>query len=276
MQFLRFCGEAIRESFSFGWLVFGIVSTAMPALFALILRYWPSTANVSWIKWAAEHQSELHLTIAAIFFAIYLLYAPYQLYNREHAARIAAEQRLSEQRNLRAGIIRMGRGDNDKGLTLIDVALFVTNVGPPTIVDIAPATIKFGKNGERVLTVRDTIYGNDTVVRFQSGVATVKRSDLIVDKLATPIQTGDRVTGFLWYEIPGVSLDELEQYPFEITIPLSDAAGNKYEASVSTAAMPEKPGYLPGFNNPFLPFTEEDTSTPTPPPPTPGKKASPP
>jgi len=92
MQFLKFWGEAIWASLSFGWVVFGIVSTAMPALFALVVRYWPSAANVSWIKWSAEHQSELHVGFAVIFIAIYLIYAPYRLYSREHTARIAAEQ----------------------------------------------------------------------------------------------------------------------------------------------------------------------------------------
>jgi hypothetical protein len=73
-------------------VVFGFVSTAMPALFALIVRYSTSAANVGWIKWAADHQSELHVAIAAIFIVVYLIYAPYRLYNREHTARIAAEQ----------------------------------------------------------------------------------------------------------------------------------------------------------------------------------------
>ena len=92
MQFLKFWWEAIWASLSFGWVVFGIVSTAMPALFALLVRYWTAAANVTWIKWSADHQTELHVGIAALFVVVYLVYAPYRLYSREYTARIAAEQ----------------------------------------------------------------------------------------------------------------------------------------------------------------------------------------
>jgi hypothetical protein len=97
MQFLKFWGEAIWASLSYGWVVFGIVSTAMPALFALIVRYWPPAENIGWIRWSVDHQAELHVAIAVIFIAMYLIYAPYRLYNRERTARIAAEQNKSAQ-----------------------------------------------------------------------------------------------------------------------------------------------------------------------------------
>jgi hypothetical protein len=93
MQFLKFWCEAIWKSLSFGWLVFGIMSTALPVLFALIVRYWAPAEKINWIRWSADHQAELHVAIALIFIAIYLIYAPYRLYNREHTARIAAEQK---------------------------------------------------------------------------------------------------------------------------------------------------------------------------------------
>ena len=76
-----------------GWIVFGVVSTALPALFTFIVRYWPKGAEISWVKLAADHQSELHVAIAGLFIVIYLVYVPYRLYNREHIARLAAEQK---------------------------------------------------------------------------------------------------------------------------------------------------------------------------------------
>lgn len=91
MSFLRFWGEAISQSFGVGWLVFGTVSTAMPALIALLIRYCPPAANVRWINWSADHQTELHVAIATLCVVIYLVYAPYRLYRTERVARVAAQ-----------------------------------------------------------------------------------------------------------------------------------------------------------------------------------------
>ena len=93
-EFFKFWGESLWASFSFGWAVFGIVSTAMPALFALLVRFWPGVANVAWVKWASDHQSELHVGIALIFIGVYFFYAPYKLYNVEHSARLVAERKV--------------------------------------------------------------------------------------------------------------------------------------------------------------------------------------
>jgi hypothetical protein len=118
MQFLKFWGEAIWESLSVGWLVFGIVSTALPALFTLIVRYWPNAAKVNWIKWTADHQSELHVAIALIVIAIYLIYSPYKLYNREHTARIVAEQNKPAQAPLP---IKLDVADEESRKQIIDL-----------------------------------------------------------------------------------------------------------------------------------------------------------
>jgi hypothetical protein len=99
MQFLKFWGGAFWESLTIGWVVFGIVSTATPALFTLVVRYWPKAAQITWVKWAADHQSELHVAIASLCILIYLIYVPYRLFNREHQARVAAEQKIAAGQN---------------------------------------------------------------------------------------------------------------------------------------------------------------------------------
>jgi hypothetical protein len=95
MQSLKFWGGAFWESLTVGWVVFGIVSTAMPALFTLIVRYWPKAGGVAWIKWASDHQSELHVALALLCVLLYSLYVPYRLFNREHAARLDVEKKLA-------------------------------------------------------------------------------------------------------------------------------------------------------------------------------------
>jgi hypothetical protein len=91
MQFLKFWWEALWASLTFGWVVFGIVSTGLPAAFTLLIRYSPKAGNVDWIRWSADHQTELHVSVAAIFVLAYFFYAPYKVYKREHSARVAAE-----------------------------------------------------------------------------------------------------------------------------------------------------------------------------------------
>lgn len=81
----------------------------MPAIFFLLVRYWPGAANVTWIRWSADHQSELHVGIAVICVVVYFVYAPYHLsvgdraarveaedaYKQEHGARVEAEKKLT-------------------------------------------------------------------------------------------------------------------------------------------------------------------------------------
>jgi hypothetical protein len=172
-----------------------------------------------------------------------------------------------------------GALDNEggNGVTNVFPLLTITNNGPPTIVDIGTATIKCGQKSFTGL--RDIIYEEGTQHVFQTGVETIKRSDMIVEKLGqNEIRSGGRVTGWLMYELPGISLSELRSNRYEISIPLRDASGNVYVVSTPTAdQMGGEPGYVPGFDNPILRHVGEPpvTKKPTPPSPTPNKEASP-
>src|SRR2546423_1630054 len=95
MSFLKFWVEAICASFSVGWGVLGGVSTAMPVIFYFIGKYWPPSLEIPWLKWCVEHQNELHVTTAALFVIVYLVYAPFQLYSRERSLRIEAEGKVN-------------------------------------------------------------------------------------------------------------------------------------------------------------------------------------
>lgn len=104
MSFLRFWGEAISQSFGVGWIVLGGISTAMPVVFHFIGKYWPASLEVSWLKWCVDHQNELHVAVAAAFVVIYLCYAPFQLYSREHSARVEAERKVANEPRIKLDV----------------------------------------------------------------------------------------------------------------------------------------------------------------------------
>lgn len=105
MQFLEFWGEAICASFSVGWIVFGGVTTAMPVIFHFVGKYWPSSLEIPWLKWCVEHQNELHVGVMVACVAIYVFYAPFQLYSRERSARIEAEGKVAGEPRIKLDVM---------------------------------------------------------------------------------------------------------------------------------------------------------------------------
>ena len=83
VAFLKFWYTAIRETLVFGWVVFGAMSTLLPAVVSLIQKHSPTVAAIPLIKWVAENQVEIQVCIAALFLVPYLLYAPYRLYKEQ-------------------------------------------------------------------------------------------------------------------------------------------------------------------------------------------------
>ena len=129
MQFVKLWWESVCASFGFGWIVFGAVSTAMPAIFYLLVRYWPGAANITWVKWSADHQSELHVGIAILCVIVYFIYAPYSLSIRDRSARIEAENSYKQE--------HAARVDAEKKLTSVPLQFQVTETDPQARAEIA-------------------------------------------------------------------------------------------------------------------------------------------
>jgi len=89
LGFLKFWWRSIVSAFAVGWLVFGVISTFLPAVISLIQKHWPTLESIRWIKFVADNQVEIQCCIAALVLALYLLYAPYRLY-KEQGTRLAA------------------------------------------------------------------------------------------------------------------------------------------------------------------------------------------
>jgi hypothetical protein len=178
--------------------------------------------------------------------------------------------------NLRGNIENVFRAEYGNGVTFIMLLLSITNTGPPTIVDILPAKIKSGET-----TFDDwpsDIFEGEMQHNFPTGVVMLKKSELIVEKLATPIITGGREWGYLLYSLPGVSVAQLKKDKLEITIYFQDAEGKTYEAYRSSDDLGDGVNYVPGFKDPIYPFANKrppapwlKSGTPMPPSPTPAE-----
>ena len=99
VAFLKFWYTTIRETLVFGWVVFGAMSTLLPAVVWLVQKHSPTVAAIPLIKWVAENQVEIQVCIAALFLVPYLLYAPYRLY-KEQGAQMSALAGQSSKREI--------------------------------------------------------------------------------------------------------------------------------------------------------------------------------
>lgn len=171
-------------------------------------------------------------------------------------------------RVLRGSIPNVAFAEDQDHVAGVFPLLSITNSGPPTTVDIQTATIK---SGGKSFTLTSIIYAEGHY--FGATGIVINKSDMIVEKLATPIPTGGRTQGFLFYELRGVPLADLKRNRFEIAIRFKDAEDNKYEAYTSSDQFRNDGVYIPGIDNPFLRLKKPHS---TPPPPAPGTGASPP
>jgi|tagenome__1003787_1003787.scaffolds.fasta_scaffold20866626_2 hypothetical protein len=192
-----------------------------------------------------------------------------------------------EEPRLRAQIPYVGCSESATGLGLIYFPIAITNSGPRTIVDVGQASISYGPKWHKTATVSNIVYEDGFVHHFSSGIARLKRSEELTEKLIRPLDQGDRTWGWLHYELPGVTQTELIENGFVIRLPFSDAAGNHYtvsqEAKGTFDTKFDVPGVYggtprtPGLDDPFSRFWgEPPVERPKPPPPTPDKEASPP
>ncbi len=98
--FFKFWGRAIWSAFAVGWLVFGAVSTLLPAVISLTQKHWQALASIRWIKWVADNQVESQCYFAALVLLLYLLYAPYRVYKEQGKELSDLKSQSSSQREI--------------------------------------------------------------------------------------------------------------------------------------------------------------------------------
>lgn len=134
----------------------------------------------------------------------------------------------------------------------ITVRLEIRNTGTPSIADKFTATLSSDGFSDELFPAPmppNACYADET-----GGMKTIKPSETLYQKLRQPIQSGNRVRGFLFYFAEGVSPAQLTaREPTEIVIRFRDVTFREY--TVSSKGV--KPLYPPGVVDQFDDTGEE-------------------
>jgi hypothetical protein len=177
-------------------------------------------------------------------------------------------------RGLHAEIRQTAIGQNSQQACIV-LFLTITNTGSPTIINGLNADIAF--EGGKLSDVPAHEFGSDNQMNLPDGsVASIEPSDILYEKLVTPVLTGGLVQGYVQYRLPGISSKQLLENGCQITIHFQDAWQNKYVVMQKANGKDEMQKLLliPGTGNPLA--KPKPSVVPTPPSSTPDKGASPP
>lgn len=161
-------------------------------------------------------------------------------------------------------------GEMEDGSASLVLLLTVVNAGRPTTLHGFLLDVMEGKN--KVYEVGpEYLSQNTTFEMLGGGTRRIKQSEMIYNKVLSPIVEGGQVSGFVHYILKGFSRDELFKNDRVFVVSFWDAAGKEYNVKVRNLHRQFPQGIIPGVDNPFLPFNPDAT----PPSPTPGTEASP-
>jgi hypothetical protein len=276
MEFFKFWVRALLDSLSWGWVVFCVVSTAMPALLTLLQHNFPKLAAISWIKTITEYQAEIQVVIALIFVIPYLAYAPYSLYKKkaDHARRL--ETQVDKSRPKLNGTIEFvfsgnmtPKGSNNPVGAMVLVLVGIRNTGTPSVAEAWHVHIQSEKLN---LDAAPTFIPPLFEVRADEGKITLHGSEALYEKTNKPIANGSTVRGWLMFQFEGVSANELQSKGTKIEISFVDVLGAHYVATYPVAEGQQGLYYFPGSEQPFSGFEGRFS---TPPSPTPDTATSP-
>jgi len=158
--------------------------------------------------------------------------------------------------HLRGFVTQVISGQPEGGRrTCIVMLLGIINSGPPTTVNGFVAICK--SKGREIRLVPNYLPENAEFSFGEGkGSSRIKPSEMIYNKITTnPIPKGGRVDGFVFYIVDGAVPGDFWKEKPVFTIYFYDAAGTEYTVTVQELG-PEAPSavYIPGVNNPFLPF----------------------
>jgi hypothetical protein len=82
-DFSAFWWRAVRQAFNFSWLAFGVISNVLPTAIATLQHRLPSFTAIPWMKWVSNNQAEIQIGFFCLSLLLYLVYAPYRLYQKD-------------------------------------------------------------------------------------------------------------------------------------------------------------------------------------------------
>jgi hypothetical protein len=189
-----------------------------------------------------------------VFVGIFLFHCGYLTPKRLMAEtakeRDVALEKLAvwEQTGLKGRIITRIYFDDDKGRSGIAVALQITNIGNPTIVDGWGLTFELD-NTQVGFPAR---HGDFNIPDDSGGVIALKADDMLYEKVGTqPIANGGRVSGFLVFVTKNISYARLLSERPTITVLFRDAHGRECTVEQRDAGWTTQPFHEPGLVDPF-------------------------
>jgi hypothetical protein len=152
---------------------------------------------------------------------------------------------------LRGYVISVGIGRIEGGAG-ITVLLQITNIGPPTIADDFTAIVQCG--GGRKFELHPIFLPPNSTFSDEAGnVVKIDESDMLYERLVTPIPEGGRISGFLFYLLKDrAAVALLTKGRSDITIFFRDASLRKYQTTNKGAPESGQPIYEPGVRDPFI------------------------
>lgn len=154
-----------------------------------------------------------------------------------------------------------GQAHNESGNDITAVVLLasLSNVGQPSIADQWILTISFPDGRNPIVATPSALIGESTLHLPVANVANrqsvdYNAKDALYDKTASvPISQGGRQTGFLLFEVSGLTQAEAETPGMIYTVSCHDVFGNTIVGSFKKrAGMDNSIKYLPGMDPPVV------------------------
>jgi hypothetical protein len=196
-----------------------------------------------------------------------IVYGFYDAWFQQREIAITSQQKLDglSKPQLTGELLQIIRGDISNlssGELSVRVFLLVSikNLGSPSIADSFLVTVEKGelKKTERLVFIPDgytVTGGTDSHV-----IATFKRGDALYEKTASPIERGDKKTGWLMVDFKGIRNDEISGPGVKFTVQCSDVTGKLIYTVFTTndTSGSEPLTYFPGSEQPFKGIKKED------------------
>jgi hypothetical protein len=140
--------------------------------------------------------------------------------------------------------------ESDKQESGICVRLQITNTGPPTIADSWGIIFDF-RGTPYAFAATHAADGKVLNIPLSNGkIITLNSSEMIYERITTPIPQGGRVSGYLFFKTKGISYAQLVSDRPMVTILFRDAAGREYRTPKTGEGSPTVL-HEPGLEDPL-------------------------
>ncbi len=238
--------------------VFETMEGKMSGICSLVLTI-AATYSTFFTGVVGMERARVYLWVAA---ALTFLYANYAAWKREHEKVVSANPDIKmslEQVNW-----ELGEGNNN---TVLIFAVYLLNIGAPSITRGWHGSIKFGHGGdERLFPIH--ISGPWILARDNQSVIINPEDSIVAKTIEKRLETGEGKAGRAFFTIPGDRTDQLKAANFRATIGCLDFRGNL----IKTEFVPQGPllsgvQIYPGEKGSILPkLPESDSHNPPSPP----------